>query len=163
MKSKFFKFFLFIALFFSTLVIYRIFFADHFSKEDLEAIDQNANGIWDDLEPYIDRTATNFYQRKALQQLFLTLQNALLNPESGLDIKNGEDKDNKHAKALACLRKAWVGVMSAPDVDDWRDHLLSNPARMRAYIKYNAKLSGGTYGLWKEEAYGDPCEFEVSK
>ena len=120
--------------------------------------DSNANGLWDDLESFIDHNASTEVQRKALEFRFKEFQNVLLDPEIGLRVKNGEIVDG-FEQARACLNKVWGGYDKAPHPDKIKEVILHSPARVKAWITYNSNLSGGVYSLWSEEKDGNPCPF----
>lgn len=124
--------------------------------------DLNSNGVWDDLEPYIQKTAKDKYQKMALEYEFKTYQNALLDPSIGIKEKRNEITSETD-KSSACIDKVWGGYKNAPDYRVIRDTVLSSRARIRAWIKYNSNRSGGIYSLWDEDKMGNPCPFNLDK
>ncbi len=122
--------------------------------------DKNSNGIWDDLEEFIEITAKSPEQKKALEFYLQSFQAILLNPEIDLDARLRKPPVPTIGKARACLRKAWSLTGQFDDLPSGEDAILSSPERIAAYMKYNSSLSGGMYSLWNEEQWGSPCPFE---
>ncbi|WP_409477187.1 hypothetical protein [Pseudobdellovibrio sp. HCB154] len=110
----------------------------------IQAIDINRNGVWDDVEQKIEEKWRNEHpdMRKAAFEGAIALQNSL---DPSVDI---EKRDKAMTEALACMLA--TERAQHPDEDEWkrnrslelRDMVISNPARQKLYIKYNAALSG---------------------
>lgn len=122
--------------------------------------DKNGNGIWDDVEPFIKKTAVNKYHRLALEQFYKGFQDVLLDPSIGK-----KERDSKFISTFergsSCLSKIH-DVFKIPEDDTEEDAIVNDVARARAYIKYNGNLSGGMYPLWNDSRMGNPCDFEIA-
>jgi len=115
------------------------------------------NGIWKDVQPFIDAHSHSTNHRKALEQLFKDFQKTLLDPEIGVEIKEGRHRDDL-GRDFTCHWKT-VGFDNRIDVSEIENAIINNVARARAYSKYNGNLSGGMYPSWNEKKDGSPCDF----
>lgn len=129
-------------------------------KNEVTFEDKNKNGIWDEADDYIAKTAQTEIQKKALAYNVKAYQDILLNPNIGKDVKNGSVSQMK--KSGACVDKVWGGSENAPNYKALEKVILNSGPRLKAYIKYNSNLSGGVYSLWDEERDGNPCPNEVN-
>ena len=122
--------------------------------------DRNQNGIWDDIEPYIEKNSVNQYHRLALEMYFKGLQAILLDPTIGT-----KEKDPKysslHDRGFACLYKVSAKFHFQVHMNELRDVIVNDRAREVAYEQYAANLSGGALSLWDEKKQGNPCDFEL--
>jgi len=119
--------------------------------------DDNANGVWDDLDNYIsDRYPSDVLKQNALRQMSKAFQ---------AGVRAGDSKDDTAAqnaskavsKALYCLLER---TGNAASMDEERallkvEMLKGDPNRSKAYQEFNALLSGGFYGSDQKE---NPCE-----
>ncbi|AZZ36823.1 hypothetical protein CIK05_08480 [Bdellovibrio sp. qaytius] len=108
----------------------------------LEAIDTNANGLWDDVEQKIEQKWSTEHpnMKKAAKEMALALQGSL---DASVDILV---RDQRMTEATACMLA--TERIHHPDLEisnytlEVRDIVISNPARHKLYIKYNSALSG---------------------
>lgn len=132
-----------------------------YSMEDLKAEDKNENGIWDDIEVYVDSLNPTERQRMALFFQAKTYQSFLLNPEIGLELKELSlqpwelKRPDFHSRSSACLRQE----MGPKATLSFQDAVINNWVRAAAYARYNGNLGGGMYSLWVSEQHGNPCPF----
>ena len=147
--------------FIAILLVISLFFYYN-QSEEIKWEDKNANGIWDDLESYIEKNASTINQKKALESYFKMFQKILLHPELGTKLRNGETKDDIQEKALTCLGKMYRSEGLEPPVGR-QDVIVNTYARTKAYIRFNGNASGGVFSGWNEEKLGNSCDFEVEK
>lgn len=108
----------------------------------VQTVDTNGNEIWDDVEVKIENKwkAAHPNIKKAATELALAVQHAL-NPSLDISIRSKE-----LSEAIACMMA--TERVHNKDIEittlsqEVRDLVISNPARQKLYIKYNAELSG---------------------
>ena len=127
---------------------------------ELNAVDKNNNGIWDDVEPFIEQHGTSATKKAALIAYFKTTQRFLTNPEIGKQLRDRTRPDLREyeAQILACLWDLKESSTGFPDARELQDAIINTWGRSRAYIRLNANMSGGVYGLWSNDHKGNPCE-----
>ena len=144
------------------------------TAESMKVVDQNGDGIWDSVEPFIKKHSKTDEQRRALEYEFKAFQEVLLDPHIGVLIKEeskarselsrddldvilrtGETIDTMW-KASACVSKVFR-QNNTIDATEMETAILINRARIRAYSTFNKNLSGGSFTLWDEDFRGDPC------
>lgn len=106
------------------------------------AIDANSDGVWDDVEQKIDQKWQNAHpnMKKAAAEMAMALQNSL-DPSVDL-IKRDKALTEATACFLATERAHYDESEWGMNATQVRDMVISNPARHKLYIKYNAALNG---------------------
>lgn len=129
------------------------------SKEELKIIDNNHDGIWDDVEPYVKKNSRTDKEKRALEQVVKSMQMGIENPSLGKQIRLHSEVGNFIPKSIACLYIAYPDYNSRPAIIDIEAALLDNQLpRIRSYMKYNANMSGGSFTAWNEAKQGEACE-----
>lgn len=143
-----------------SVVILAFFIKNISGESNLNNVDKNSNGIWDDIEPFIKKKSITEFHRKALEQYFKVFQKNLMNPERCIEIKNKTITDDV-IKSLTCRRLIEELYGGTIESSETQDAIINTIARARAYNKYLSYCSGGFFGTWNEVKQGPPCEFEV--
>jgi hypothetical protein len=124
--------------------------------DTLEGIDENQNGIRDDIESYINKNYSNDGQRKALFQFAKTMQESLLIDVS--DMIAVKKLDIRDTRALICVIDTFDKAQNAEKSGiAWRkirSMTTNTKARLKAYLKFNKALDGTVSSLPE----GDTCE-----
>lgn len=128
---------------------------------DLNAIDANSNGVWDDYEKALEvrfRSIPN--AKNAAIQMGKSLQIILADPSEAME------KDKAFSKAMSCLVAAGMydGLLvqeAAELVGQVRDLVVSNDLRQDRYIKFNSNLSGQVLEAKLPDLTN--CEFKISE
>ncbi len=120
--------------------------------------DDNANGIWDDLDEYItDRYPSDANMQAALNQMAKALQAGVRAGNSG-DDSAAQNGRAAISKALYCLLERIGDDIREFDKESSLlevEMLKGDANRNKAYQNFNALLSGGFYGSDQRE---NPCE-----
>jgi hypothetical protein len=123
----------------------------------LEGIDSDQDGIRDDIQRYIALTYPDSQKtRAALRQFTLAFQKAVLeSPDEESALRNTEIE----ARASECL---WY-IHSRSSIkmsDSLMAEYLNTMERSRAYLAYNSKLGGHTFGGKDFDEYKTSCTFD---
>jgi hypothetical protein len=123
----------------------------------LEGIDSDQDGIRDDIQRYIALTYPDSQKtRAALRQFTLAFQKATLeSPDEESALRNTEIE----ARASECL---WY-IHSRSSIkmsDSLMAEYLNTMERSRAYLAYNSKLGGHTFGGKDFDEYKTSCTFD---
>lgn len=108
----------------------------------VNAIDANNNGVWDDVETKIEQKWQSAHPniKKAANEMAVALQNSM---NASVDISK---RSKNLTEATACMIATERSFHGNPEITtlslEVRDIVVSNPARQKLYIKYNAALSG---------------------
>jgi len=127
-------------------------------KATLVGIDLDGDGIRDDIQRYIALTYPDSQKtRAALRQFTLAMNKAILetfNEESAL-----ENVETMH-RAIECL---WHlhSEHSIKMSDLLMAEYLNTFARSKAYLEYDAKLSGHVFGGKDIDEYSSSCSFDL--
>ena len=120
--------------------------------------DDDANGVWDDLDKYIvDRYPDNAVMQATLKQMAKALQTGVY-AGSARDDSAAQAGRAAISKSLYCLLERTDGDIRRFDEESSLlevEMLKGDPNRNKAYQNFNALLSGGFYGSDQEE---NPCE-----
>jgi len=134
----------------------------------LLGVDSNDNGVRDDVERYIILTYKD--EKIAIEIGFQVARayNAVIE-----DPSNAEEVDKVLTKAQDCAS------YFEDDADEFGDPILldtdivtskkfksiqlNTESRIRAYLEYNRKLSGGVYAVTKIKDMKSKCTFDVEK
>ncbi len=118
--------------------------------------DNNANGVWDDLDTHIsNRYPSDVLKQNALKQMAKALQ---------AGVRAGSTKNDVAAQsANKALSKGVYCLLERTGVDKFGEEssllkvemLKGDANRRKAYQEFNALLSGGFYGSDQKE---NPCE-----
>ncbi|NLE07554.1 MAG: hypothetical protein GX627_03015 [Parcubacteria group bacterium] len=120
--------------------------------------DDDANGVWDDLDKYIvDRYPDNAVMQATLKQMAKALQTGVY-AGSARDDSAAQAGRAAISKSLYCLLERTDGDIRRFDEESSLlevEMLKGDPNRNKAYQNFNALLSGGFYGSDQKE---NPCE-----
>ena len=129
------------------------------SQESLGNIDENSDGIWDDVEHSIE---ANFKKlptaKKGAVQMGKALQVILNDPS------NSREKDKALSKSMSCLVASGLqdGLTiqeSAELISKVRDLMLTNSLREERYIAFNVSLNGSMLDELMPDTAN--CDFKV--
>ena len=126
-------------------------------KATLEGIDSDNDGLRDDIQRYIALQYSDSVKTKAaLRQAAMALQNIILNsPDETSALRNTE----LEARASECIR--YIRPVDGRRIDNMLlAEFLNTEARSRAYLAYDAKLSGHVFGTRDLEQYKRSCTFD---
>jgi hypothetical protein len=126
-------------------------------KTTLGGIDSDDDGLRDDIQRYIFLHFTDSAKtRAALRQAALALQNIILNsPDEAGALRNTE----LEARASECIR--YICPDDGRRIDNMLlAEFLNTEARSRAYLAYDAKLSGHVFGTRDLDQYKTSCTFD---
>jgi hypothetical protein len=115
-----------------------------------------SNGVWEDVQPFIDVHSPTINHRKALEQLFQAFQQAIVHPEICLDVKEGRHRDDLE-RGLQCY---WKVFGHGTDITEPKNAIINTMARARAWAKFSGYCSGGIFHEWDEKKDGPICDFE---
>jgi len=111
------------------------------SEADL-GIDSNNNGLWDDVDQYIDARFSNPDKAKAMRQLAVAIQSALLQNDS---IDQSQEATRVWFRALKCVRQTF-GEAGYYEGKRLSAEMLNSELRSRAYALHSSS-SGGFYEM----------------
>jgi len=124
--------------------------------DTLAGIDNDNNGIRDDIDAYIQKTFKDEAQRKAVEQLARASQAKLLvdlNDNAAIDAVR-----KKSTYAINCLGDRFIINSDPEEFDKVSKKIVAmtnnTKQRVEAYFKFDEALSGSTWGLSK----GNPCD-----
>lgn len=129
------------------------------SQRDLGNIDENSDGIWDDVEHSIE---SNFKElptaKKGALQMGKALQVILSDPS------NSRERDKALSRSMSCLVASGLqdGLTiqeSAELIGKVRDLMLTNSLREERYIAFNVSLNGVMLDELMPDAAN--CDFKV--
>lgn len=104
----------------------------------------NNNGVWDDVDQYINSRFTNPDKASAMRQLAIAIQNALLQNDTK---ENAQEASRVWFRALECLHQK-LGEAWYYESKRFTAEVLNSEARSRAYAILNSN-SGGFYAQEK--------------
>jgi hypothetical protein len=126
-------------------------------SDNLTGVDDNQNGIRDDIEKYINKNYSDEGQRKALFQDAKVMQESLL-----IDITDMiavKKIGIQQSRSIHCI----FSKFKSTDVSDQNPSIISKKIesmtantkeRLKAYLRYNKALDGTAWTLPR----GDTCE-----
>lgn len=126
-------------------------------KATLEGIDSDNDGLRDDIQRYIAlQYPDSAKTRTALRQAALALQKIILDsPDEASALRNTE----LEARASECIR--YIRPADGHHIDNTlMAEFLNTEARSRAYLSFNAKLSGHVFGTRDLDQYKSSCTFD---
>jgi len=126
-------------------------------KATLEGIDSDQDGLRDDIQRYIALTYPDSQKtRAALRQFTIAFQKATLeSPDEESALRNTE----LEARASECLW--YIHSRSSIRMSDLlMAEFLNTMDRSRAYLTYNSKLGGHTFGGKDFDEYKTSCTFD---
>jgi hypothetical protein len=113
------------------------------AAESIPGIDANSNGVWDDIDHYIDSNygSASPNQRAALRQFSRALEGALLNAAS---------KNSSLLYAVASDRATECIYSLRPDdagrvIQDLKAAILNNRVRSRAFLMWSEQSAGEVF------------------
>jgi hypothetical protein len=126
-------------------------------KATLEGIDSDQDGIRDDIQRYIALTYPDSQKtRAALRQATIALQKIIMeSPDEERALRNTEVE----ARASECIWYIHPNDGSRMD-DTLMAEFLNTMDRSRAYLAYNSKLGGHTFGGKDFDEYKSSCTFD---
>jgi hypothetical protein len=126
-------------------------------KATLEGIDSDNDGLRDDIQRYIAlQYSDSGKTRAALRQAALALQNIILNSS---DEANALRNTELEARASECIR--YIRPDDGRSIDNMlMAEFLNTKTRSRAYLVYDAKLSGHVFGTRDLNQYKGSCAFD---
>jgi len=119
----------------------------------IQGVDDNNDGVRDDIEEYIESLPDTPEQKSALRQMYKALSSAMLSGTGVDSPTETSDASRKIANAVNCLAEKY------PDdyydkMNDIRKNTINTKIRFNAYAEYNEKLSGSILSLPE----GNTCE-----
>jgi hypothetical protein len=126
-------------------------------KATLEGIDSDGDGIRDDIQRYIALTYPDSQKtRAALRQAAIALQKIILESP---DVEPALYNTELEARASECIR--YIHPDAGREIDNMLlAEFLNTLDRSRAYLEYDAKLSGHVFGVKNIDEYRSSCSFE---
>jgi hypothetical protein len=113
------------------------------TRELVEGIDENSNGVWDDIDRYIDTTYSTAppSDRAAMRQFSRALQGALLNAaDQALSLRYALESD-RATECLYALRPSDARRV----LEDIKSATLNNRARSRAFLMWSEQSAGQVF------------------
>ena len=129
----------------------------------LLGIDVNKNGVRDDVERKIYLTFHKEIKRQYYMQEARHLQAMLADPDL---IQNAFDWQKKNNYNIACgsyLYRKHNVELKFENIQFIEEVTLTTKNRLRKYLKYDRKLSGGVYSVPNELRVEGSCGFDVKK
>ena len=126
-------------------------------KATLEGIDSDQDGVRDDIQRYITLTYPDSRKMKAaLRQSAIALQKIILESP---DVESALYNTELEARASECIR--YIQPDEGRKIDNMlMAEFLNTLDRSRAYLEFDAKLSGHVFGRKKISEYKTSCTFD---
>ncbi len=125
-------------------------------EESLLGIDDNQNGIRDDIDLFIEFHYPELSQQKAVQQLAKSLQNSLSVDTTDIILVKKSNRDN--TRAISCIYDRFNSpsqLKSPANVIQEIESITSNTKlRLTTYLAFNKALDGTTWAIPE----GETCE-----
>ncbi|MDR1976036.1 MAG: hypothetical protein LBQ18_03495 [Campylobacteraceae bacterium] len=124
--------------------------------DSIVGIDENANGVRDDIEAYINKNYSDEGQRKALFQYAKATQATLLvNASDIIAVKNANGQRSRGLHCISLKFNAEKGDEN-PGIawEKIRSMTTNTKTRLKAYLNFSKALEGTSWALPK----GDTCE-----
>ena len=141
---------------------------EELNKETVLGIDSNDNGVRDDVERYVLKKYKNHHKivsEIALQsgRAFQIILNDPSKAKETTKFMDAAQDCNWYFKDDADYFGDKILIDHNIMNDDFEDLQLNTKKRVRAYLKYNQKLSGGVYRLSKYSERKGHCDFNTSQ
>ena len=126
-------------------------------KATIAGVDSDNDGIRDDIQRFIELNYGGSQKTKAvLQQTAIALQKILVNTPNSLA---AQENAETVSRAIEC--SYYINPTNAADINDrLRSKFLNTVERSRAYLSFDAKLSGKIIIMKKSTEYKSSCTFD---
>ncbi len=131
----------------------------------LLGIDSNDNGVRDDVERSIYLQFKRPIDQAYLMQYATRHPKVLKDPIAAAESQELQDKWWKLASCWGYLKRQKNRLMPSNSVDFMENAYFNTPERMRAYIKFNQAMSGGSYSIpiHDKDLKAENCDFNITQ